>query len=427
MTGDNKPQQLRMLAPSSFRDKLSRRAILKMGTASAGLAIVVAACGGDDSGSSSGGTEPDTTDGSSTPDTSGGSGATQASGDWSRVINQASGTLAMYTWGDYNDPDIVGALAESSIGVAMKVDYFNSNEDLITKLSSSNGASGFDIVVPTGPYIPQMIEKGLIQKFDKSLIPNMSNVDPAYLAQAWDPTNDYSVCKNWGTTGYFWDSTVITKDIVTWQDFFDACIGEASGNCSVLDTGPNICGAYFWANGIDWNTTDTAAIDACEDYLVNTLAPHIKKFDSYPSTALAEGAYALSMAWNGDARQAYARIEEAGGDPSVWKWALGSPDTELWMDNYCIAAGAPNAEAAHAWINWNVIPEVSIKDLAYHGYHTGMKDMSALIAEIAPDLVKGDMIFFGDEQVKTMHTQEINESIDRLVDILNKMKAKAGA
>ena len=31
----------------------------------------------------------------------------------------------------------------------MKVDYFASNEDLITKLSSSNGQSGFDIVVPT--------------------------------------------------------------------------------------------------------------------------------------------------------------------------------------------------------------------------------------------------------------------------------------
>ena len=49
----------------------------------------------------------------------------------------------------------------------MKVDYYASNEDLITKLATSGGASGFDIVVPTGPYIPQMIEKGLIQKLDK--------------------------------------------------------------------------------------------------------------------------------------------------------------------------------------------------------------------------------------------------------------------
>jgi spermidine/putrescine transport system substrate-binding protein len=97
------------------------------------------------------------------------------------------------------------------------------------------------------------------------------------------------------------------------------------------------------------------------------------------------------------------------------------------MDNYCIAAGAPNAEAAHAWINWDLIPEISIQDLAYHGYHTGMKEMPTLISELAPDLEFGDMIFFDESQVATMSTQEITSAIDRQVDIINKMKAKAGA
>ena len=406
-------QELRILAPDSFREKLNRRAFIKAGTATAGMAVVLMACGGSDS---------------SSPDTTAAGGAGEASGDWSRVINQASGTLAMYTWGDYDDPELVGALAESSLGVKMKVDYFGSNEELITKLSAGGGtSSGFDIVVPTGPYIVQMIEKGLIQKFDKSLIPNMSNVDPNYMAQALDKTNDYSVCKNWGSTGFFYDTTKIKKELNTWQDFLDACMGEASGQCAVIDAPPNYVGPYFWANGIDWNTEDKASIDAAEDFLVNKLAPHIKAFDSYPSTKLAEGAYSLAMAWNGDARQAYVRIEEAGGTPENWRWVLGAPDTELWMDNFCIAAGAPNAEAAHSWINWILIPENSIKDLEYHGYNTGMKNMESLIGELAPDLVKGDMIFFADEQVKTMHTQVLNSSIDRFVDILNKAKAKAGA
>ena len=44
-----------------------------------------------------------------------------------------------------------------------------------------------------------------------------------------------------------------------------------------------------------------------------------------------------------------------------------------------------------------------------------------------PDLTYGDMIFFTDEQVETMQTQVINSSQDRLVDILNKVKAAAGA
>jgi spermidine/putrescine transport system substrate-binding protein len=365
---------------------------------------------------------------SSSPDTTAPGGAGQASGDWSRVINQASGTLAMYTWGDYDDPELVGALAESSLGVKMKVDYFASNEDLITKLSAGGGtSSGFDIVVPTGPYVVQMVQKGLIQKFDKSLLPNMVNVDPAFLGQAWDKDNEYSVCKNWGTTGFFYDTTKIKKELNTWQDFLDACMGEASGQCAVIDAPPNFVGPYFWANGIDWNTEDKASIDAAEDFLVNKLAPHIKAFDSYPSTKIAEGAFTLAMTWNGDARQAYSRIKDAGGTPENWRWVLGAPDTELFMDTFCIAAGAPNTEAAHAWINWILIPENSIQDLEYHGYNTGMKNMETLIGELAPDLVKGDMIFFADEQVKTMHTQVLNSSIDRFVEILNKAKAKAGA
>ena len=398
-----------MLAPEGFREKLSRRAFLQGGTAIAGFALVAAACGGSSDGDSAeGGAE------------------NLASGDWSRVINQASGTLAMYTWGDYNDPELVGALAASTLNVTMKVDYYGSNEDLITKLATSGGSSGFDIVVPTGPYVTQMIEKGLIQKLDKSLIPNMVNVDPNYLGKAWDPTNDYSVCKNWGTTGFIYDTSKISKELTTWQDFIDTCMGEASGNCSVIDAAPNYCGMWFWANGINWNTEKKEDIDACEKFLVEEFAQHIKAFDSYPSTKLAEGAFSISMAWNGDARQAFTRIEEAGGDPSVWKWVLGTPNTELWMDAYCVAAGAPNAEAAHAWINWDLIPEISIKDLSYHGYHTGMKNMSTLISEIAPDLTRGEIIFYEDDQIATMQTQVITPALDRLIDILNKSKAKAG-
>ena len=408
MSSEKKPQ-LRMLAPEGFREKLTRRAFLQGGTAIAGFALVAAACGSSSDG-----------------DSADAGGENLASGDWSRVINQASGTLAMYTWGDYNDPELVGALAASTLNVTMKVDYYGSNEDLITKLATSGGSSGFDIVVPTGPYVPQMIEKGLIQKLDKSLIPNMVNVDPNYLGQAWDPTNDYSVCKNWGTTGYFYDSSKISKELTTWQDFIDTCMGEASGNCSVIDAAPNYCGMWFWANGINWNTEKKEDIDACEKFLVEEFAQHIKAFDSYPSTKLAEGAFSIAMAWNGDARQAFTRIEEAGGDPSVWKWVLGTPNTELWMDTYCVAAGAPNPEAAHAWINWDLIPEVSIKDLSYHGYHTGMKNMSDLIAEIAPDLTRGEIIFYDDDQIATMQTQVITPALDRLIDILNKSKAKAG-
>ena len=46
---------------------------------------------------------------------------------------------------------------------------------------------------------------------------------------------------------------------------------------------------YFWANGIDWTTEDTADLDAYEEFMVDQLAPHMKAFDSYPGYQFAEG------------------------------------------------------------------------------------------------------------------------------------------
>jgi len=275
--------------------------------------------------------------------------------------------------------------------------------------------------------VPQMIEKGLLQKLDKTLLPNFVNLDAPYVGQPWDPNDEYVVCKDWGSAGFLYDTTKITRDLATWADFLDAAKNEASGNVAVIDAAWDFCSPYFWSEGKSANTTDAADLDAAEKFLVDELGPHIKAFDSYPSTKIAEGAYSLAVAWTGDARQAFSRIKDAGGNPEDWKWVLPGPKTQIFMDTYAIPAGAPNPEAAHAWINWNLIPEISIKDLSYHGYHTGMKNMDQLLSELAPTLEKPDMIFFSDEQVATMEPQEINEALDRLVDILNKTKAKAGA
>ena len=69
--------------------------------------------------------------------------------------------------------------------------------------------------------------------------------------------------------------------------------------------------------------------------------------------------------------------------------------------------------------------DLSIKDLKYHGYNSGMKNIDKLIAELVPDLKHADMIFFSDEQVKDMQTGAVNSAQNRLIDIYDKVKAAA--
>lgn len=302
------------------------------------------------------------------------------------------------------------------------MDTFSSNEEMIAKLIAAKGTSGFDLVVPTGTFIPQMIENGLLAKLNLDLIPNIEYMDPAFLGREWDPKNEYSICKAWGTTGFVYDKTVITRELKTWADFIDAAQNEASGKTSVLDDPAPLGGIYYWANGIDWTTTDPADLDACEKFLVEDLAPHLSAFDSYPGgAAIPQASHVLMQAWNGDARIGI--IESP--DPERWQWVLGAPDTELWMDNWALATGAPHPEAAHAFLNFILTPESQLAQVDYIGYDTGAKDIKA--AAEAAELELLDMVFFDEAQVATMHEGKVTDAQTRIVEMWNKTKAAAGA
>jgi spermidine/putrescine transport system substrate-binding protein len=395
-------EPLRILMDSATAGRLageiSRRRLFGIVGGSAALAAFLAACGGDDDADSGG---------------SGGSDGTSGGGGG----DSSATSFKLFTWAEYNDPDMMSEFGDIEITI------FNSNEEAIQRLVSSGGNGGFDMVCPTGVYIPQMVSEGLLEELDLARITNFANLDPAYANQSWDPGNKHSICKNWGTTGWIYDASVITREINTWADFIDVAQNEASGQVSILDTAPNLCGMYFWANGIDWNTTDEAQLQACEDFLVGEFAQHVKAFDSFPGINLTQGNYLLSMIWNGDARQGLNAVVEAGGDPAQYKFGIGAPETELWMDNWCILKGAANIDACYNFMNFILDPANSAGDVAFHGYNTGVLGSREALPADTPYL---EMVYFTDEEVGRMRAGSLDNQ-ERVVDIYNKVKAEAGA
>lgn len=344
------------------------------------------------------------------------SGAPQASG------GALEGKVSIFTWGDYDAPEVLeGFTAE--LGPKITVSSFSSNEEMVAKLVGARGTSGYDIVVPTGLFIQPMADHGLLEPLNHDLIPNLKHMDPEFLGRTFDPENRYSVCKAWGTTGFVYDTEVIQRELTDWNDFIDAAMNEASGRTSLLDDPAELTGLYFWANGIDWNTTDPDDLDAAEAFLVNELAPHISAFDSNPgSGAIPQGTQALLQAFNGDARLG---ILETANRPERWKWVLGGPTTELWMDNWAIPAGAPSPEAAHAFIDWVLEPENALAEVEYIGYHTGAAGIEEAANEAGVEML--DLVFFDEEQLATMHEGKLTEAQERIVEISTKVKAAAGA
>ena len=388
MSGTN--ETLRVLMDSSTAKRMagefSRRQMFGIAGGSVALAAFLAACGDDEKSEGGGG---------------GGS----------------SDSFKLYTWAEYDDPDLMASFGNIEITI------FNSNEEAIQRLVAAGGNGGFDMICPTGVYIPQMVTEGLLEELDLGRLANFKNLDSSYINQPWDLGNKHSVCKNWGSTGWIYDTSVVTRPIETWSDFIDVAMNEASGQTSVLDTAPNLCGVYFWANGIDWNTTDEEKLAACEAFLVDEFAQHIKAFDAYPGINLTQGNYVLSQIWNGDARQGLNSVVEAGGDPNQYAYqVVGAPETELWMDNWCILKDAANMDACYAFIDFILDPTNSAKDIEFHGYNTGVLGSREALPADTPYL---DMVYFTPEEVSRMRSGSLSNQ-DRVVDIYNKVKAAAG-
>ena len=75
----------------------------------------------------------------------------------------AEGVLQLYNWGDYTSPELL-AKFEAETGIKVTVTDYSSNDEALAKIEA--GGHGFDLVVPSNPFIPIYVEKGLIQELD---------------------------------------------------------------------------------------------------------------------------------------------------------------------------------------------------------------------------------------------------------------------
>ena len=277
--------------------------------------------------------------------------------------------------------------------------------------------------MPTGVYIPQLIENQIIVPLNKDLIPNMAKVDPKFLGQDWDPENEYSVCKCWGTTGFVYDTTVIGRDLATWDDFIDAMQDEASGKTSLLDDPQGVSGLLLLGQRHRLEHRGHGRLRRLRGRGGREVGTAHRRLRLLPGHRRdAANTFALMQNWNGDSRLGMLEHKR----PDRWKWVLPGPTTELWMDNWCIATGAPHPEAAHAFLDYVLEPENSFLEMDYIGYnsrHAGHRGDG----HRARCRAGREMIFFTDEQLATMKNGAVNEAQDRRTEVYDKLKAAASA
>jgi putrescine transport system substrate-binding protein len=296
----------------------------------------------------------------------------------------------VYNWSDYIDSTILEDFTKET-GIKVVYDVFDSNEILETKLLA--GGSGYDVVVPTGPFLARQISAGVFMKLDKSKLPNLKNMWPDVMERLakYDPGNQYAVNYMWGTTGIGYNVAKVKAalgdvPIDSWDILFKPENAAKLKDCgiSILDASDETFAIAMNYLGKPGDSKDTADLQAGGE-VYSKIRPYVRTFNSSAYIdELANGDSCIALGWSGDVLQAKNRATEAKNGIDI-NYVIPKEGTYMWFDNLAIPADAKHVDEAHAFINYLMKPEVIAKASNYVQYANGNLESQKFIDKAVLD------------------------------------------
>ncbi len=260
--------------------------------------------------------------------------------------SKLSKELNIYNWSDYIAEDTIPNF-EKEFGVKVNYDTYEDNEAMLAKLQS--GATGYDIVVPTGYMVEIMIKQGLLAPINHDNIPNLNGVSEALQDPPFDPGRKHTVPWQWGTTGFGYNSKKITGAVDSWKLFWDS---KYSGKITLLDDMRSAISVALKYRGYSLNSTSEKELMEAKKLLMEQ-KPLLKAYISAPvKSLLISGEVWLSHLWVGDVLMAKDENDDL-------EYCIPKEGCEIWDDNLAIPKTAPHKYTAEVWMNYCLRPEVS--------------------------------------------------------------------
>ena len=282
---------------------------------------------------------------------------------------QDANKLRLITWSDYAPAEVVAQFKKET-GIDVEITLSN-NEEMISKLRATGGA-GFDLAQPSQDRItgPQQ-EFGIYKPMDLSKIKSEQFITAMLDATKKNTTLDgkvYGLPHIWGT-----DGLVVNTKLAKMSDYPDLCKPDYKGKTAVRLKRPTLL-AFAFASGKDpfalYN--DPKAYAALMDDVGKTLSAckgNLKFFWDNKDQLLngmRAGEVVGAMMW------------DTGG----WKLNRDNADIQYvapkagamgWIDTFALPAKGRADNAAYAWINFNMRPEIAAKVAASAGNSTASR------------------------------------------------------
>jgi putrescine transport system substrate-binding protein len=328
--------------------------------------------------------------------------------------------VSVLNWSDYVG-DTTNADFEEKTGIKVTYDVFDSNEVLETKLLA--GRSGYDVVVPTAPFLERQIKAGVFLPLDKSKLPNLVNMDPEIMQRvaAHDPDNRHAITYLWGTVGLGYNPDLVkralgTDTIDSWAAILDPANAARLAKCGItlLDAPTDVFGSVAIYKGLDPNSERPEDLKVVEDTLM-AVRPYIRYFHSSSYiNDLASGEICVALGWSGDMLQARDR-GAAAAKPVTVRYAIPKEGAINYFDMLAIPADAPHPDNAHAYLNYLMEPEVIAKVTNKTRFASG----NAAALPFVTDDIKNDPGIYPTAEVRArlhpdlVESQEFSRELNR--------------
>lgn len=287
-----------------------------------------------------------------------GAGVAQNRKSAAAIEKYGSNVLKLYLPGEYLGENVISDF-EKQFGVRVIVENFDSNEMMYTKLMAGDR---YDVVIPSDYMIERLMKEDYLQKIDKSLIPNMENMDEAVLGMSYDPHNDWSVPYFWGSVGLVYNHENVDPAVIESEGWEVLRNTDYAGHIYIYDSERDSFMMAFKALGYSMNTEDPDEINAAYEWLLqmnNTMSPVYVTDEVIDS--MMNGYKDIAVVYSGDATV----ILDENEDMSFY---MPSQGTNIWCDAMVIPANAENPKLAHEFINYMLTYEAAFDNTETVGY-----------------------------------------------------------